>query len=109
MRHGMLGKGVALLVRADSEQLAAVQIHSRGHTALIHVIHDVAVANAKKGVNDARFLSAQQGGDADGVYGSQAHLHHSWMLNDALLNDAGLLINQLAQKSVSRPCQQSAV
>ena len=47
-----LGIGVALLVRAYGEQLAAFQVDARGHAALIDVVHHLAVADAQKGIYD---------------------------------------------------------
>ena len=94
VRHGVLGVGVALLVRADGEQLSAFQVHARGHAALVDVVHDLAVADAQEGVDDALLLVAQEGGDADGVNGGGAEGHQAGMLDDPLLDDADLSVQQ---------------
>jgi len=84
-RHGMVGEGVALLVRAHGQQLAAVQVHAGRHAAAVHIIHDLAIANAQEGIHDPLLLIAQQGRNPDGVYRGRAEFRHAGVLNDPLL------------------------
>ena len=80
----MLFKHVARLVRRDGEQLAAVQINARGHAAAVHVIHHLAVADAKEGVDDALLFVPEHGGDAHGIDGGGAHSGHFLVLHEQL-------------------------
>ena len=100
VRHGMLGVGVTLLVRAHGQQLSAFQVHARGHAALIDVVHDLAVADAQEGIDDALLLVAQEGGDADGVDRGGAERHQPRVLDDPLLDDADLPGQQLPEESI---------
>ena len=94
----MLVIHVARLIGSHSQQLAGSQIHARGHAALIHIIHYLAVADAQKGVHHALALIAKQGGDAHGIDRGWAQAGHFWMLHQQLLQQSRALPAQGIEK-----------
>ena len=97
---GVLGEGVASLVRADGEELAALQVNAGRHAAAVHVVHHLAVANADEAINDALGLVTQQGCNAAGVDGGRAQAGHFGMLDDNLLQDAHAVVLEASQEGL---------